>query len=56
MDAPALLSVLDCLLDGVAVVNIKHRYVYLNPPAIRMLGPLHLEGTPPARYFHPDEV
>jgi len=56
MDAPALLSVLDCLADGVAVVNLAHRYVYLNPAAIELLGPLHLEPTPPVSYFQPDEV
>ncbi|MDP1823731.1 MAG: PAS domain-containing protein [Archangium sp.] len=56
MDAVALLSVLDCLADGVAVVNVQHRFVYLNPAAVRLLGPLHLEGTPPVTFFRPDEV
>ncbi len=56
MDAPALLSVLDCLSDGVAVVNTEHRYVYLNPAAIELLGPLQFEDTEPASYWLPDEV
>ena len=48
MDAPALLSVLDCLADGVAVVNLQHRDVYLNPGAKVLLGASPL-------YFQPDE-
>lgn len=47
---------LDSVVDGVAVVNMKQRYVYLNPAAIRLLGPLHLDGTPPGAFFEPDEV
>ncbi len=55
MDAPALLSVLDCLADGVAVVNLEHRYVYLNPAAVELLGPLQHESTGPATWLQPDE-
>ncbi|MDP2274376.1 MAG: PAS domain-containing protein [Archangium sp.] len=55
MPAAELLSMLDSIVDGVAVLSLKQRYVYLNPAAIALLGPLHLEGAPPVSYLQPDE-
>ena len=46
---------LDSLGDGVAVLNTRQRYIYLNPSAIRLLGPLHELGTPPGEFLHPED-
>jgi PAS domain S-box-containing protein len=47
---------LDSLGDGVAVLNTKQRYIYLNPMAIQLLGPLHEPGTAPGEFLQPDDL
>jgi two-component system, cell cycle sensor histidine kinase and response regulator CckA len=56
LQASELLSMLDSIADGIAVLNLKQRYVYLNPAALRMLGPLHVEGTVRGTFWQPDQL